>query len=679
MADNPHQTQRLATPPACGVQPGDLLGQRFQLINLLGWGGQAVVFRALDQSTGERIAVKVVRTDLPAPAYQDALRVLRLEARLLQRIEHPALPHLIRFEHDPASGRTWLAREVIEGVPLAEWTSQGTHRLASPRSPDVVRDWAIQISQMLRYLHSLKPPVICGDLKPANLIRRIDGTLALIDLGAAQTLTLHPPQQARPRFGTPGYAPPEQLGGREMDERADVFSLGVVCYELLTGIDPTLAPLQFDWLALTNAAPTLADAMRWALHPDPEQRAPTVAAWLATITDVDPPEPLSVGFGVQLRSYTDLTKIARQHPRLIEASIEQRTLDAWLAQQPDPQLAMLLHRLRAARRTAKPQQRALDTFYAALVPLNNAVALRVIPEQLELGAVPLRHWRIWSKPRQLTLLNPAPHPIRYEVVCVPNRGSDLRLIQDDKRRRSATGIIPPGGSAVLGVVANATKGQHRGTLQVTSGGQQVQVGYTLEGVAGVPIGQQFVRSLDMLSLSQPGVVADLEALLERGVLARWLRAQGNKQQAAMVERASRSGGQSPLQRRLLIAALLHPLSPQRYPRLVLHGADQRRLDVIAGERVRFIYEIENTGEYACSVTFVSSNPLLQVEQTGLVVPPMSVKEHPVVIIPPPQHPPGPHDLSFELWSGDLVLPVTLPVRVLARHWWQRWARWLFGE
>lgn len=386
-----------------------------------------------------------------------------------------------------------------------------------------------------------------------------------------------------------------------------------------------------------------------------------------------------MGFGVQLRSYTDLTKIARQHPRLIEASIEQRTLDAWLAQQPDPQLAMLLHRLRAARRTAKPQQRALDTFYAALVPLNNAVALRVIPEQLELGAVPLRHWRIWSKPRQLTLLNPAPHPIRYEVVCVPNRSSDLRLIQDDKRRRSATGIIPPGGSAVLGVVANATKGQHRGTLQVTSGGQQVQVGCTLEGVAGVPIGQQFVRSLDMLSLSQPGVVADLEALLERGVLARWLRAQGNKQQAAMVERASRSGGQSPLQRRLLIAALLHPLSPQRYPRLVLHGADQRRLDVIAGERVRFIYEIENTGEYACSVTFVSSNPLLHVEQTGLVVPPMSVKEHPVVIIPPPHHPPGSHDLSFELWSGDLVLPVTLSVRVLARHWWQRWARWLFGE
>ncbi|PLS67448.1 MAG: hypothetical protein CV045_13545, partial [Cyanobacteria bacterium M5B4] len=92
-----------------------------------------------------------------------------------------------------------------------------------------------------------------------------------------------------------------------------------------------------------------------------------------------------------------------------------------------------------------------------------------------------------------------------------------------------------------------------------------------------------------------------------------------------------------------------------------------------------IYEVENTGEYACSVTFVSSNPLLQIEQTGLVVQPMSVIEYPVVIVPPEHHPPGLHDLSLELWSGDLVLPVTLPVRVLARHWWQRWARWLLGE
>ncbi len=664
-------------PPACGVQPGDLLHQRFLIGTVLGWGGQAVVFRAIDQQQGERIAVKVVRTDLPPDAYQDALDVLRWEARLLQRLKHSGLPRLVRFEREPQ--RTWLAREVIEGVPLAEWTAQSTYRLASPRSAAEVRGWAIQLCELLRYLHTQSPPVICGDLKPANIIRRTDGTLALIDLGAAQTLTQQPPRQQRPRYGTPGYASPEQMGAREMDERADLFSLGVVCYELLTGNDPSLAPLQFDWQALAQHAPDLVDALRWALQADLVQRAPTAAAWLATLAEVPAPAPFLPGFGVQIHSYADLLKIARQHPRLIEEAVEQRTLDAWLAQHPDPQLALLLHHLRAARRTASANQRTIDTFYTALAPVNSSVTLQIIPDTITFGAVPLRHWRIWSKPRQLTLINPARHPTRYEVLCAAQRGADVRVVQHGKQRRSAEGVLPPAGSIVLDLVAHANKGAQQATVDVLSGGQRLPVQCNMEGAAGIPVGQQFVRSLNEISLSQPGLIADLEELLERGVLPRWLRAQGSRQQAAMVERAMRSVPRTPLERRLVIAYLLHSLSPQRFPKLVIHGAHQRRLDVIAGERVKFIYEIENQGEYACSVSLVSSTDLVQIPQTGVIVKPRSVEDYTVSVVPTATLPPGNYEAALELWTGDLVLPLMLPIRVLPRHWWQRVARWLVGD
>lgn len=674
---NIYETQRIAAPPACGVQTGDLLNNRFLIGSVLGWGGHAVVFRATDQQQGERIAVKVVRTDLPPDDYQHALEVLRWEARLLQRLRHGGLPRLVRFEREPQ--RTWLAREVIEGVPLAEWTAQSTYRLASPRSAAEVRGWAIQLCDLLRYLHTQSPPVIYADLKPANIIRRTDGTLALIDLGAAQTLTQQPARQQRPRYGTPGYAAPEQMGARDMDERADLFSLGVVCYELLTGIDPSLAPLQFDWQALAAVAPDLVDALRWALQGDLEQRAPTAVAWLAALQDVPMPPPFLLGYGVQVRGYADLLKVARQHPRLIEEAMVQRTLDAWLAQHPDPQLAMLLHHLRAARRSASATQRTIDTFYTALAPGSSSVALQVVPESITFGAVPLRHWRIWSKPRQLTLINPARHPARYDVVCAAQRGADVRVVQQGKHRRSVEGVLPPAGSVVLELVAHANKGKQQAVVQIASGGQQFAVRCDLEGIAGIPVGHQFVRSLDEISLAQPGLVSDLEELLMRGVLPRWLRAQGRRQQAAMVERATRGTLRSPLERRLLIANLLHALSPQRFPKLVIHGARERRLDVIAGERVRFIYEIENLGEYGCSVSMVSGTDLVQIPQTGMVVPPRSVVDYPVSVVPAPSLPPGNYEAALELWTGDLVLPLELPIRVLARHWWQRVARWIVGE
>lgn len=186
---------------------GAVLGARFRLEARIGQGGQAVVFQALDLRRGEApVAVKIARQDLGADARREAEEVLRREAGLLRRLGHPALPRLYGFGRGPQ--RVWLARELVPGEPLSVLARQG------PWPWRQVQVWAAHLCDLLTYLHTREPPVVVGDLKPANLVRRPDGSLALIDLGAAHTLTRRPPRASRPRHGTPGYAPPSNLGAQ---------------------------------------------------------------------------------------------------------------------------------------------------------------------------------------------------------------------------------------------------------------------------------------------------------------------------------------------------------------------------------------------------------------------------------------------------------------------------------
>ncbi|MBX0328003.1 protein kinase [Oscillochloris sp. ZM17-4] len=292
-------TTRLALPgqPDSGVGEGDLLGGRFRLGRAVGWGGQAVVFEAGDtRRGGAAVAVKVARRDLPADERAEAEQVLRWEGGLLRRLRHPALPRLHGAAAGPAGA--WIARDLVPGTPLLALARQ------APQDPRQVLAWAAQLCDLLTFLHTRPAPVVCGDIKPANLILRPDGGLALIDLGATTTLTRRPPRKPRPRHGTPGYAPPEQLAARSYDERSDVFSLAVTCYELLTGLDPALAPLQFDLARLDRAAPRLRGQPAPARQPGPagagRHPAEELAGLGAAHTPDDPEqraEPAALGAG----------------------------------------------------------------------------------------------------------------------------------------------------------------------------------------------------------------------------------------------------------------------------------------------------------------------------------------------------------------------------------------------
>ena len=152
---------------------------------------------------------------------------LRQEYNLLRALRHPQLPQPMAYLE--WEGMEYLIREYVEGVSLYE---QVTAR--GPLSPDKVRAAALSLCQVLGYLHSQNPPVICRDVKPQNVVMDPEGRCHLIDLGAARRY--RPEQQGDTVFlGTQVTAPPEQFGYQQTDQRSDLYSLGVLMRFLLTG------------------------------------------------------------------------------------------------------------------------------------------------------------------------------------------------------------------------------------------------------------------------------------------------------------------------------------------------------------------------------------------------------------------------------------------------------------
>jgi serine/threonine protein kinase len=152
---------------------------------------------------------------------------LRLEYDLLHELRHPQIPLPLSYlEWD---GKEYLIREYVEGVSLYEQvTAQG------PLSPDKVRAVTLSLCQILHYLHSQHPPIICRDVKPQNVILDSSGRCHLIDLGTARRHRSE--KQGDTVFlGTQVTAPPEQFGYQQTDQRSDIYSLGILMRFLCTG------------------------------------------------------------------------------------------------------------------------------------------------------------------------------------------------------------------------------------------------------------------------------------------------------------------------------------------------------------------------------------------------------------------------------------------------------------
>jgi len=218
---------------------------------------------------------------------QQAIAAFRQEALTLARLDHSNLPKVT--DHFTEGGKQYLVMDFIEGETLGE----RLEREGGGSLPvDEVLDWAGQLCDVLEYLHGQSPPVVFRDLKPGNVMVTPGGTVKLIDFGIAR---LFKPGKATDTafFGTAGYAPKEQYGKGQTDARSDVYALGATLHHLLTGVDPTDHPFDFeDIRQLDPEGPAhVMDSVTKALSDDPADRWQSVTEMKAALTKPPAPEP----------------------------------------------------------------------------------------------------------------------------------------------------------------------------------------------------------------------------------------------------------------------------------------------------------------------------------------------------------------------------------------------------
>ncbi len=226
----------MAESPSTGPYAG-----RYEIVALLGEGAQATVYRARDLELGEEVALKVLRRDVATtPA---VLEHFRREARLARRITHRNVARV--FDIGEYAGERFLTMEFVEGMPLSELVAQSKSR--NTRLPiRQVADIAQQVCAGLAAAHAAG--VIHRDLKPANILLSRDGRVVITDLGIARPLQpLAGAELTMGISGTAAYMAPEQLNTpHQIDARADLYALGVVLFELLTGTLPFLGENWID-------------------------------------------------------------------------------------------------------------------------------------------------------------------------------------------------------------------------------------------------------------------------------------------------------------------------------------------------------------------------------------------------------------------------------------------------
>ena len=206
----------------------ELIAGRYRIVRWVGAGAMGQVYEVLDSELDERVALKVLRSGLS----DEAIERFRREVKLTRRIQHRNVARM--FDIGEHNHDKFLTMELIEGVPLSR--ELGTATATSIDWPRL-RSLALQLCAGLAAAHAAG--VVHRDLKPDNvLIERGTDRVVITDFGIARSGDDAGVTQIGALIGTPRYMAPEQLAGNEVDHRADVFSLGVMLFELATGTRP---------------------------------------------------------------------------------------------------------------------------------------------------------------------------------------------------------------------------------------------------------------------------------------------------------------------------------------------------------------------------------------------------------------------------------------------------------
>ena len=198
---------------------------RYQILDTIGTGANSRVARAFDPMIGRTVAIKLFPSQLASGEGRE--RFIK-EARVVGQISHPSIVALHDMGIEESTSTPYLVMEYVEGQPLERLLDKGS--IPYPRACA----WTAEVATALAVAH--RKGIIHGDVKPANILISEEGRVKLTDFGMARLASRDSGDS--PLLGTPAYWCPEQILGKPQDARSDLFSLGVVLYEIVTGKRP---------------------------------------------------------------------------------------------------------------------------------------------------------------------------------------------------------------------------------------------------------------------------------------------------------------------------------------------------------------------------------------------------------------------------------------------------------
>ena len=270
----------MTNPP---VDDGErLLDGRYRLGQRLGGGAAADVFRAVDERLGRAVAIKLFRGDVA-----EQLQRHEGEMRTLAALDHPSLVTVFDAGSDPDTDQPFLVMQLVEGPTLAEEVRQG------PLTRERAAKYGAALADALGYVH--QQGLVHRDVKPANVLISPDGRVHLADFGIARLVGAAHETRTGDVLGTPAFFAPEQVAGEPVGPPTDIYALGLVLYESLTGRRPYEGtPMEVAMARLNRA---------------PEIPAEMPAAWrrlLVAMTQRDPASrPSAVEVARTLRALTE--------------------------------------------------------------------------------------------------------------------------------------------------------------------------------------------------------------------------------------------------------------------------------------------------------------------------------------------------------------------------------------
>ncbi len=225
------------------LEPGSVIGGRYEILKLLGEGGMGAVYKARDQEVDRLIALKVIRPELAG--HSSVLQRFKQELILARTVTHRNVIRI--YDLGVSEGCRFITMEFIEGRDLSSVLEE--RKLAPEEVVKILR----QVCAALEAAHA--EGVVHRDLKPQNVMLEASGRVVVMDFGLARSMETTGLTQAGAIMGTPAYMSPEQAKGIPADERSDIFSLGIIAYQMLTGVVPFKADSALASMLLRTQGP----------------------------------------------------------------------------------------------------------------------------------------------------------------------------------------------------------------------------------------------------------------------------------------------------------------------------------------------------------------------------------------------------------------------------------------